>query len=276
LEGPSLVILKEELQPFLGKKVLKVSGNTKQPKELLKGRTLDRIDTWGKALFLTFGSKKKSEAPILTKTHFMMFGSYRIDEPKENRVPRIELKFKNRTVYFYACSFVFDADDYFNNLDREVDVLSKEWNEKHVLSLMEKKKSIYLCDLFLDQSIFAGSGNIVKNEVLFNMRKHPLTKLSQISKKEWPKLTKAVRDYCWNFYEWKKKYQLRRHWQVYRQHKCPLCENKLIKENDGKFHRKSFICEKHQPLPKKKVQRLVVYPVLPMKNPKGKEKRLDH
>jgi endonuclease-8 len=276
MEGPSLVILKEELQPFLGQKILKVSGNTKQPKDLLKGRTLDRVETWGKALFLTFGSNKKKEKPILTKTHFMMFGSYRIDDPKENRQPRLELKFKNGIVYFYACSFLMNADEYFNNLDKEVDLLSKNWNEKHVLELLEKKKSSYLCDLFLDQSVFAGSGNIVKNEVLFNMRRHPLTKLSQINKKEWPKIIHAVQDYCWNFYEWKKKYQLRRHWQVYRQHKCPLCEHKLIKENDGKFNRKSFICDKHQPLSTEKIQKIKIHKVLPMKNPKGKETRLDH
>jgi hypothetical protein len=40
LEGPSLVILREELKPFIGHKVLRVRGNTKQPKATLKGRTL--------------------------------------------------------------------------------------------------------------------------------------------------------------------------------------------------------------------------------------------
>jgi endonuclease-8 len=276
MEGPSLTILKEELQLFQGQKVLKVSGNTKQPKELLKGRTLEKIDTWGKVLFLTFTSKKKSEKPILTKTHFLMFGSYRINDPKENRQPRLELKFKNGILYFYACSILFEANEYFKAIDREVDVMSEKWNEKHVISLMGKKQNTYLCDLFLDQKIFAGSGNIVKNEVLFNLRKHPLTKLSKIPKKDWPKIAEAVHEYCWNFYEWKKRFELRRHWQVYRQHKCPLCKTKLIKETDGKFHRKSFFCPRHQPVLSTKVKNLRVHEVLPMKNPRAKEARFDH
>ena len=89
MEGPSLVILKEELKPFIGKKVLRISGNSKQPLPELRGRTLAGVETWGKVLFMTF--IKKSSPPILTKTHFMMFGSYRIDDPKKDRVPRVEL-----------------------------------------------------------------------------------------------------------------------------------------------------------------------------------------
>lgn len=30
--------------------------------------------------------------------------------------------------------------------------------------------------------------------------------------------------YCFNFYEWKKEFQLRNHWQVYRKSICPVCE----------------------------------------------------
>jgi endonuclease-8 len=274
MEGPSLVILREELTPFLGEKVLKVSGNTKQPKEDLKGRTLSKIETWGKVLFLFFS--RKGQPDIVTKTHFLMFGSYRINDPKENRDPRLELKFKNGTVYFYSCSFLMGADEYYQRLDHRVDVLSKDWDEKYVLSLMEKKADTFLCDLFLDQNLFAGSGNIVKNEVLFNIRRHPLTKLSQVRKTDWPKLIHAVREYCENFYEWKKKFELRKHWQVYRQARCPLCERKLVKENLGKHNRKTFYCSEHQLLKEKPTQ-IRVFDVLPLRQKtKVPEARLDH
>jgi endonuclease-8 len=273
MEGPSLVILREELQPFVGKKVLRVTGNTKQPKESLKGRKLERIETWGKVLFLFFSAPKK--ATILTKTHFLMFGSYRINDPKPGRDPRLELKFNNGILYFYSCSIQFDANDYYQALDREVDLLSDKWNVRHVLQLMGRKEDSYLCDLFLDQSVFAGSGNIVKNEVLFNIRRHPLTKLSQVPRKDWPKLAQAVRAYCRNFYEWKKKFELRRHWQVYRQSKCPLCKEKLVRENLGKFSRRTFYCARHQPL-KARLTKLAVFPVLPVKGIASPEARLDH
>jgi endonuclease-8 len=275
MEGPSLVILSEELEPFQRQIVRKVSGNTKQPKESLKGCTLQTIDTWGKQLFLTFAPKNRTTPPIVVKTHFMMFGSYRINDPRPGRVPRLELTFKTGTVYFYACSIKFGADEAFQSLDPRVDLMSDKWNQDHVVQLMLRKKNTALCDLFLDQTIFAGSGNIVKNEVLFNIRKHPLTKLAHIPTKDWPKLARAVRDYCRNFYEWKKKFELRKHWQVYRQANCPLCGRKLIRENLGVFSRRTFYCPQHQKL-SRTVRKLEVFPVLPMRGVPEAEPPLDH
>jgi endonuclease-8 len=239
MEGPSLLILREELEPFCGEKVLKVEGNTKQPKETLRGCVLERVDTWGKQLFLTF-ARPRSRPPIITKTHFLMFGSYRINDPRPERFPRLQMAFKSGIVYFYACSIQFGADAYLAALDRRVDLLSSLWDREHVVHLMRRKEESLLCDLFLDQSVFAGSGNIVKNEVLFNIRRHPMTKLRQVAVKDWPKLAEAVHEYCWNFFAWKKKFELRKHWQVYRQWVCPLCSTKLVREKLGKFPRTTF------------------------------------
>jgi endonuclease-8 len=273
MEGPSLVLLKEELKPFVGQKVLAVSGNTNQPKDQLGGRKLRSVRTWGKVLFMEFKAPGKAK-PVLTRTHFMMFGSYRINEPKENRVPRLELQFKNGTLYFYACSFRFTAPEDLKALDTKVDVLSRRWDEKHVLALMKKKSQSYLCDLFLDQTLFAGSGNIVKNEVLFNLRCHPLTKLSDLRPKDWPIAVHAVRSYCENFYKWKKKFELRRHWQVYRASKCRLCGEKLKRENLGRFERRTFYCEVHQTNPHG--AKIRYHEVLPVRGKGEKEERLDH
>lgn len=275
MEGPSLVILSEELQTYKGQQVLAVSGNTKQPKDLLLGRTLEEVETWGKVLFLTFTSSKKNEAPIVTKTHFLLFGSYRVNDPRENRTPRLELKFKNGILYFYSCSLLFNGEEYWNVVDHEVDLMSPDWNDEHVLSLMSRKKNTYLCDLLLDQSIFAGSGNIVKNEVLFNIRRHPLTKLSQIGKKDWPELAHAVREYCFNFYHWKKQFELRRHWQVYRKSTCPLCGRKLNREKLGKFERLTFYCP-HCQNERLSSKKFTAFPVLPIESEAGPEERLDH
>lgn len=273
MEGPSIVILSEELQEFQGQKVLKVSGNTKQPKEELTGRTLEQVDTWGKVLFLTFSHKSLSR--IVTKTHFMMFGSYRINDPRENRIPRLELTFKNGIVYFYSCSIKFGAEEYQQSLDPRVDVLAPEWDEEHVLKLMKQKTNTYLCDLFLDQSIFAGSGNIVKNEALFNLRRHPLTKLSDIPKSDWPLLVHAIHEYCLNFYEWKKEFKLRAHWQVYRKSFCPVCETKIERKKMGKWERATFFCPRCQN-ERNKNKALILHDVLPIEEPSKREEKLDH
>lgn len=275
MEGPSLVILKEELKPFVGKKVLRVSGNTREPKETLRGLSLKRVHIWGKVLFLEF-SKGKGAPSVWTRTHFMMFGSYRIDDPKPDRVPRLKLEFPNGVFETYACSFRFTDRDAFAALDRRVDMLAQQWDEGHVLRLLATKKEIFLCDLLLDQGIFAGSGNIVKNEVLFNLRRHPLTTLGEIRCADWPLVIRAVRNYCEHFYEWKKRFELRRHWQVYRKYRCPLCDGKLKREKLGCLERSTFYCEVHQIRPGRG-RKLVAHEVLPPSAPAAaKEKRLDH
>jgi endonuclease VIII len=266
MEGPSLVILREELQIFIHQRVLEATGNSKQPKESLRERILDRIDTWGKLLFLTFTSSQSSIPPIITRTHFLMFGSYRINDPRVGGTPRLALRFETGIVYFYSCSIQFSSEPLWNAVDHRLDLMSDKWNAHHVAGLMGKKDDSLLCDLLLDQSVFAGAGNIVKNEVLFNIRRHPLTKLSCIPRKHWPRLARAVRDYCWNFYVWKKKFELKRHWQVYRQGKCPICGTKVIRTNLGKYLRKTFYCSRHQPL-HAQVKNLRVFQVLPPKSP---------
>lgn len=276
MEGPSLVILNEELLNFLDKEVISAKGNTKQPKEMLKGRILDKIDTWGKVLFLTFSDPNNQLPSIVTKTHFLLFGSYRIGEPRDNRSPRLELKFLNGTIYFYSCSFQFQAEEFKSRVDEKVDLMSFNWDDEHVLHLLLDKKNTFLCDLFLDQTVFAGSGNIVKNEVLFNIRRHPLTKLSQVRREDWNELAHAVRDYCFNFYEWKKKYELRKHWQVYRKSVCPICGEKIKKEKLGKYSRMTFYCPKCQKL-EKGISRLEIYPVIPIGDSNEKQEEiLDH
>ena len=60
-----------------------------------------------------------------------------------------------------------------------------------------------------------------------------------------------VRDYCWNFYEWKKKFELRKHCQV---------GSKVIRKDLGRNRRKTFYCPQHQPL-SSQVKDLRVYRV---------------
>jgi endonuclease VIII len=269
MEGPSLVILKEELAKFRGKKVVRISGNSKQPIQEIEGKTLKRIETWGKTIFLIFSGN------IVTRTHFLLFGTYRIDDPKKDRTPRVQFEFPNGIVYFYACAFSMNAEEALKELDPRVNVLGKDWDEKYVLKLLKDNQDTYLCDLFLDQHLFAGSGNIVKNEVLFNLRRHPLTKVKDIDPKDYKKLVHAIRVYCENFYEWKKKYELRKHWQVYKRWKCRNCETKLKREKLGKGQRSTFFCPHCQGKSHTK-ERIELHEVLPIHTDGKREERFDH
>ncbi len=51
-EGPSIILMKESLQKFVGHKVTDASGNAKFDKEIYIGQTLREIRTFGKQTYL--------------------------------------------------------------------------------------------------------------------------------------------------------------------------------------------------------------------------------
>jgi endonuclease-8 len=75
-EGPTIVILKELVQDFKGKKVLAASGNTKIEKERAAGRKITEFKSWGKHFLVCFSD-------FTIRIHFMLFGSYRINEERD-------------------------------------------------------------------------------------------------------------------------------------------------------------------------------------------------
>ena len=50
------------------------------------------------------------------------------------------------------------------------DVMSDNWDEIKALQKPKNKPDALACDVLLDQQIFSGVGNIIKNEVLFRLR----------------------------------------------------------------------------------------------------------
>ena len=75
-EGPSILILKEEAERFVGRKVLRVSGNSKQDIGRMRGRKVVGMRTWGKHFLIEFDG-------FSLRIHMMMFGRHRINERKE-------------------------------------------------------------------------------------------------------------------------------------------------------------------------------------------------
>src|SRR5947199_2685398 len=102
-EGPSIVILKEEVQPFTGKVVLEVSGNSKIDQQRLQGQKIIAFKSWGKHFLICFKN-------FTVRIHFLLFGSYRINENKD-AAPRLTLKFKNGFINLYSCSVKFIEGD---------------------------------------------------------------------------------------------------------------------------------------------------------------------
>jgi endonuclease-8 len=237
-EGPSIVILKEQLQPFRGRRVLEVGGNTKFGKERLSHQTLKEIKSWGKHLLLCFPG-------FTVRVHFLLFGSYLINETK-NANPRLSLRFSNGRLNLYACSLKYLEEKPEEIYDWRIDTLSEKWDYAEVRSRLKKHPDWQVCDAILSQDIFAGAGNIFKNEVLFRIRIHPESLVGNLPARKLRQLILETRKYAFQFYEWKKQYVLRKHWLAHAKSICPRCVIPFTRKHLGKTQRRSFYCENCQ------------------------------
>lgn len=240
-EGPSIVILKEALQEFKGKKILSVTGNSKQDIQSLAGQKIMDIKSWGKHFLLCFKS-------FTVRIHFMLFGSYSINEKREAKQTRLGLHFKEGDIYFYACSVKFIDEDINDVYDWSADVMNESWNAKKAIKKLHQKPKSLVCDALLDQNIFAGVGNIIKNEVCFRIKLHPESLVGALPSKLLNALVKEARNYSFDFLEWKKQYVLRKHWLAHTKKTCPRCNIPLIKKHAGKTKRRTFFCANCQVL----------------------------
>ncbi|MBA2407104.1 MAG: endonuclease [Chitinophagales bacterium] len=234
MEGPSIVILKEEVQCFKGKKILEVHGNTSTDKERLLGERVTDFKSWGKHFIICFPH-------FFVRIHFLMFGSYRINEEKET-VPRLSLQFKNGILNLYTCSVKIIDEDVNKVYSWKSDVMSPQWDAASTTRSLKLFPDAMICDVLLNQDIFSGVGNIIKNEVLFRVKIHPETHIKFLSNKQIKEIVKDVREYCFLFYEWKKVYQLRKHWQIYKKKKCFSCCGAVTMKHTGIGRRRSFFC----------------------------------
>lgn len=241
-EGPSILLMKENLQQFAGKKVVQASGNTVTDISMLEDKTLLEIRTFGKQTYLIFDE-------ISVRIHLLMFGSYSVDEQtKPDKSLRLALLFKTGSMYFYTCSVKLVDPEFLSAIDWEADILSDDWNSKKAEKKLKAKTETMVCDALMDQDIFSGVGNIIKNEVLFRIGIQPESVLGKLPPKKLKELITEARKYSFDFLEWKREFVLKKHWQVYGKKTCPICGHKLVKKNTGLGKRNSFYCEIDQQL----------------------------
>ena len=239
-EGPSIVILKEEVQPFKGKKIISVSGNSKIDYHQLQNKTVTDFKSWGKHFLICCKG-------ITLRVHFMLFGSYRINENKA-KTPRLSLQFKNGELNFYACSLKLFHEDPDKIYDWGADVMNDTWDASKAKKKLKAIPDTIVADALLDQNIFAGAGNIIKNEVLWRIQLHPETKLADIPPKRLNELIKEARNYSFDFLKWKKAYVLKKNWCIHTRKTCPRCNTPAHKEYVGKTNRRTFFCNNCQVL----------------------------
>ncbi len=233
-EGPSLVILKEKIIGFKGKKILEADGYAEIDYEELQNKVIKDIKTWGKHLFICL---QKTNIEI----HLRMFGSYTINEKKKKKInPKLHLQFAKGEINFYVTDVKLTPD--LSALDCKADVMSEKWSAAGAKKKLKEIPETMICDALLDQQIFSGVGNIIKNEVLWHIKLHPGTKIKDVAAAKKNALMKEVVRYTFEFLEQKQDGTLAKHWHAYNQKECSRCGGPIKKEAMGKGGRGTYFC----------------------------------
>lgn len=174
-EGPTLVVFKKRLQQFEGRKVTESDGYNNPFSEEISGKILKKINTYGKNLILDF------EDFIIT-VHFGLFGSFLVDDSKKVNAS-FSLFFDDHFINFYVVKI--KKLENLDSFDNEIDVFSDEFQiEKTEKLLFGKYADKKVGDILLNQDVFPGLGNIIRNEVLFLSKIHPESTVDKIPAKK--------------------------------------------------------------------------------------------
>ncbi len=245
MEGPSLLLAKEQLRPFKKQRVLGVEGNTKIEKERLQDLLVKDIFNWGKHLVFQFPE-------FALKVHFLMYGTFEADvegvtvtgDYRRSREPRLLLRFANGEIRMYSCSVKLIEDrNLKRSYDFSVDVLHRSWDPQQAMIALRHNLDEEIADVLLDQDIFSGVGNIIKNEILALAGVRPATKVRDIPSRKRREIVALARSFSRQFYKWRKVFMLRKNLRIHRKHKCPVCREKLQRAKTGKRKRWSYWCE---------------------------------
>lgn len=237
MEGPGVLLIAENLQGFVGAALVSVCGNTRYLEEFerLEGSTLSRIVTFGKRLYLVFSTG-------IISVHFLMYGRYHTGEDVADPV-RLGLRFDRGTLGFYNASVHFLRD--MPAFDSRIDIMSPAWNGDLVYDRIRNSGDL-ICDLLLDQTVFAGVGNIIKNEALARAGIHPLSVTGSIPQPVQKDLIEETRAFSLLFYREKKEGRnIRDSCRVYGKRTCPSGK-KVAQARMGRSNRLTYVCEDSQ------------------------------
>jgi endonuclease-8 len=116
------------------------------------------------------------------------------------------------------------------------------WSASKAKKKLKELPETFVCDALLDQKIFAGVGNIIKNEVCYRIYVHPESKVGNLPTKQLNQLIKEAKNYSFDFLRWKKEYVLKKHWLAHTKKICKRCDFTLVKKYSGKTKRRTFFC----------------------------------
>jgi endonuclease-8 len=207
-------------------------------------KNVKAIFAWGKHLVIQFDT-------FALRTHFLLFGAFEAtvhDTPltgdyTRSYTPRLQLEVENGRIRLFNCSVKFlETTNAKASYDFTIDIMSPKWDADKALDSLSAKPNAEIADLLLDQNIFAGVGNIIKNEVLWRVRIHPESKVKNIPPSALKELIAETKKFSLLFYKWRKIFSLRKHLDIYQKSICPRCGANVKREKTGKRNRYSHFC----------------------------------
>jgi len=244
MEGPSIYLAAEQLGPFVGRRITCVHGNSRIGIERLYRQRVDDIFAWGKHLVFQFPK-------FALRIHFLLWGTFAATvkgksvtgDYRRTGPPRLVLTFPNGEITIWSASLRYvESSSAKDNYEFSADVMSDDWNRRTAMRKARRHPQAEIADVLLDQSIFAGVGNIIKNEVLFRTRTSPFTRVQDISSRRLRAIADDARVFSFRFLELRRTFSLRRNLEVYGRSVCPRCGGKIRRKVHGTRGRRSFFC----------------------------------
>ncbi len=192
-EGPSILHLRNRLLPFKNKIVKKAGGYGPMPTSWINGKKLQDIRTWGKHLLLIFSNGT-------VRVHLGLFGDVLVDERKKvNRSFFLEFAEGEINGYVVRAEKLQAPPD--EVYDWRTDILSKAFDAAYVKALLKEQSKKTIEGILMDQKIFTGSGNIIRNEALYHAGIHPLSITGSIPAEKITSLIKEVVKFARQWYQ---------------------------------------------------------------------------
>lgn len=242
-EGPSMAYLRERCKPFVNQTITHAHGYAKIPINQYSGKKITGFKTHGKEFFILVDG-----APTI-RIHLMLFGNYLINDRKEGKNPTLSFEMQKGELNFYVSNIKTidgDIDDY---ADPSIDVMNKKWDEKAAFEKVKDKPDALIADVLLDQAIFAGVGNKIKDEVLWQVKVQPESTVNKIPDRKLKEIIKSNPPFADMYFKWKHEPDMENpHLEIHYREQCPRDDTRIKPHKIGKAKRTAYFCPKCQKL----------------------------
>ena len=178
----------------------------------------------------------------------MLFGYYKINEKKEDGKLKLGIQFKNGELNFYACQASIIEGQLDQAIDWSTDIMSRKWDPEKAKKKIKEKSKMLICDALLDQDIFSGVGNKLKDEILFETHVHPESIVGKIPEEKIAEMVEVAVLKGFEHLEWERSDRTKGGMKIHYRKACPRDHTPIELRTLGKTKRTAYYCETCQEL----------------------------